>query len=236
MPRLRRRRLDLSLARAARARLRGSRALHVDHGLRGAESERTPAFCREALGAEIVDGRGGGHRGRAARDPLLVRDRAAARDRAHRVRPGRDGALPHGRLAARRAGSSAGARTASSARCSRAGATRPRGTAGRRGSNSGGTRRIRTRSAASSASGSCRCSAELHPPRRAICCGWPTASRPGGARRAARIDRRLARLDLGGGRLRRASTTGSGSSGGPWRSKARCPMGGVAIASERAGP
>jgi tRNA(Ile)-lysidine synthase len=34
-------------------------ALHVDHGLRGRESDEDAAFCREALGAEVVDGRGG---------------------------------------------------------------------------------------------------------------------------------------------------------------------------------
>ena len=34
-------------------------ALHVDHGLRGAESDEDAAFCRDALGAEVVDGRGG---------------------------------------------------------------------------------------------------------------------------------------------------------------------------------
>jgi len=34
-------------------------ALHVDHGLRGAESDEDARLCREALGAEVVDGRGG---------------------------------------------------------------------------------------------------------------------------------------------------------------------------------
>ena len=34
-------------------------ALHVNHGLRGEESEADARFCREALGAEVVDGRGG---------------------------------------------------------------------------------------------------------------------------------------------------------------------------------
>src|SRR5688500_17842625 len=32
-------------------------ALHVDHGLRGAESDRDAEFCRDVLGAEVVDGR-----------------------------------------------------------------------------------------------------------------------------------------------------------------------------------
>ena len=34
-------------------------ALHVAHGLRGAESDEDARFCREVLGAEVVDGRGG---------------------------------------------------------------------------------------------------------------------------------------------------------------------------------
>jgi tRNA(Ile)-lysidine synthase len=34
-------------------------ALHVDHGLRGRESDEDASFCRERLGAEVVDGRGG---------------------------------------------------------------------------------------------------------------------------------------------------------------------------------
>ena len=34
-------------------------ALHVDHGLRGQESDDDAAFCRDVLGAELVDGSGG---------------------------------------------------------------------------------------------------------------------------------------------------------------------------------
>jgi tRNA(Ile)-lysidine synthetase-like protein len=34
-------------------------ALHVNHGLRGEDSEQDAAFCRDVLGAEVVDGSGG---------------------------------------------------------------------------------------------------------------------------------------------------------------------------------
>ena len=34
-------------------------ALHVNHGLRGEESEEDARFCRDELGAEVVNGRGG---------------------------------------------------------------------------------------------------------------------------------------------------------------------------------
>src|SRR6266550_131558 len=34
-------------------------ALHVDHGLRGAESDEDARFCAERFGAELVDGSGG---------------------------------------------------------------------------------------------------------------------------------------------------------------------------------
>src|SRR5919197_2868374 len=34
-------------------------ALHVNHGLRGAESEADARFCRKVMNAEVVDGRGG---------------------------------------------------------------------------------------------------------------------------------------------------------------------------------
>src|SRR5947207_15967850 len=34
-------------------------ALHVNHGLRGEESEAAVRFCRELMGSAIVDGRGG---------------------------------------------------------------------------------------------------------------------------------------------------------------------------------
>src|SRR5919204_4063741 len=37
----------------------GVSALHVNHGLRGRESDEDAEFCRNVLGAEVVDGRGG---------------------------------------------------------------------------------------------------------------------------------------------------------------------------------
>jgi tRNA(Ile)-lysidine synthase len=37
----------------------GVSALHVNHGLRGAESEEDASFCADRFGAEVVDGRGG---------------------------------------------------------------------------------------------------------------------------------------------------------------------------------
>jgi tRNA(Ile)-lysidine synthetase-like protein len=45
-------------------------ALHVDHGLRGAESDEDARFCRERLGAEVVDARG---RGRSEEDLRDIR-------------------------------------------------------------------------------------------------------------------------------------------------------------------
>jgi tRNA(Ile)-lysidine synthase len=43
-------------------------ALHVDHGLRGAESDEDARFCREVLGADVVDARGRGRTEEELRD------------------------------------------------------------------------------------------------------------------------------------------------------------------------
>src|ERR687896_1680451 len=43
-------------------------ALHVDHGLRGAESTEDARFCREVLGADVVDARGRGRTEEELRD------------------------------------------------------------------------------------------------------------------------------------------------------------------------
>jgi tRNA(Ile)-lysidine synthase len=53
-------------------------ALHVNHGLRGAESEEDARFCREVLGAEVVDGR---PKGRATEEALRELRYSFARDR-----------------------------------------------------------------------------------------------------------------------------------------------------------
>jgi tRNA(Ile)-lysidine synthase len=54
-------------------------ALHVDHGLRGCESDDDARFCRERFGAEVVDGRGG---------PGVARDAGMEGGAALPARPG----------------------------------------------------------------------------------------------------------------------------------------------------
>jgi tRNA(Ile)-lysidine synthetase-like protein len=54
-------------------------ALHVNHGLRGAESDEDARFCRELMEAEIVDGRGG---------PGVARDTGMEGAAASPARPG----------------------------------------------------------------------------------------------------------------------------------------------------
>jgi tRNA(Ile)-lysidine synthase len=46
----------------------GVSALHVNHGLRGGESEEDARFCREMLGAEVVDASGAAHTEAELRD------------------------------------------------------------------------------------------------------------------------------------------------------------------------
>jgi len=53
-------------------------ALHVNHGLRGEESEEDARFCREVLGAEVVEGR---PEGRATEETLRELRYSFARDR-----------------------------------------------------------------------------------------------------------------------------------------------------------
>ena len=55
-------------------------ALHVDHGLRGAESDADARFCREVLDAEVVDARGRGTTEAELRDVRysLARERLRA--------------------------------------------------------------------------------------------------------------------------------------------------------------
>ena len=124
MPRLRRARLDLSLARAPGT------------GLSRIGSAREPRPARRGVGRRraLLPGRPRGgrgrckqqlvtrqHRSRAARHPLLLRYRPTTRHRAHGLRQRRDGPLPPRLERAPRRGSSRSARTASSGRCSRSG-------------------------------------------------------------------------------------------------------------------
>ena len=68
-------------------------ALHVDHGLRGEESDEDARFCREVLGAEVVDERGG-----TTEEELRTIRYSFATDRlratGHALGPGRDRPLP----------------------------------------------------------------------------------------------------------------------------------------------
>ena len=118
MPRLGRRRLDLPLPRAARARLprlgaprrpRAARAPSPTRTRASAPSSSAPRSCastaRRASEAELRELR------------YAQRDRPAARHGPHRERPGRDDPLPARLERQRRRGSRRGARTASSGRC-----------------------------------------------------------------------------------------------------------------------
>ena len=69
-------------------------ALHVNHHLRGSESDDDARFCREQFGAEIVDGARRRDRRRAPADPLRLRDGSPPRHRPHALGPGRDDPLP----------------------------------------------------------------------------------------------------------------------------------------------
>ena len=71
-------------------------AVHVNHGLRGAESTEDARFCAEMLGAEVVRAVSpGGERGRATRGQIRRdRPRRPTGDRPHGLRSGRDDPLP----------------------------------------------------------------------------------------------------------------------------------------------
>jgi tRNA(Ile)-lysidine synthase len=56
-------------------------ALHVDHGLRGAESAEDARFCREELGAEVVEGLGGSEQRRPSEAALRESRYGFANDR-----------------------------------------------------------------------------------------------------------------------------------------------------------
>ena len=154
-------------------------ALHVAHGLRGA---RVRGGC--ALLPRAARRRGRGRppgrpldRGRAARDPLLVRDRPPPGDRPHCLRPGRDRPLPsRGQRRGRR--HQAEARGRSRPPAARGLARRDGGVLRRRGPRvPHGHAPTRTRSAGSSATGSCRCCGSFIPPPPRTSCAWPSSGR-----------------------------------------------------------
>src|SRR4051794_17322062 len=107
-------------------------AVHVAHGLRGAESDEDARFCRERLGAEVVDGSGPATEEGLREARYRLTTGRGLRATGHTASDQVETVLY--RLVSRgtRPGSSRPARTASSIRCSRSGARRPRPTAPRR--------------------------------------------------------------------------------------------------------
>ena len=113
-------------------------ALHVNHGLRGAESDEDARYCRDVLGAKVVDGRGG-----------------TTEDELRRIRY--SFAADHLRATGHTASDqvetvlyrlvSSGARTASSVPFCRSGARRPPRTAKQKASPTAPTARTRRRAA-----------------------------------------------------------------------------------------
>ena len=69
-------------------------ALHVNHGLRGDESDARRRVLPRDLRRRGRRRASRAHRGGAPRGALLVRDRPPARDRPHRFGPGRDDPVP----------------------------------------------------------------------------------------------------------------------------------------------
>ena len=90
----------------------GVSALHVNHGLRGAESEEDARFCREAFGAEIVDARGAAHSEAELRD---LRYSFAGARRPRRIATPKASPFASTRRTARRSAASSATR---SCRCS----------------------------------------------------------------------------------------------------------------------
>ena len=106
-------------------------ALHVNHGLRGAESDEDARFCRESLGAEVVDAPPAAPRPSCASCATRSRPTGSAPPATRPPTRSRPSSTGSSRAAAPAAGSSRGARTASCGRCSGSGARRPRRTAPR---------------------------------------------------------------------------------------------------------
>ena len=119
LPRLRRRRLDLPLARRSARSATGSRRSTSTTACAAPSPRRTRASAASASAPRSSRLRGGRPRPSCAELRYSFATEPPPRDRAHRLRPGRDRALPARLERARRRGSRRGARTASSARCSR---------------------------------------------------------------------------------------------------------------------
>ena len=227
MPRLGRRRLDLPLARARALGYR-TRAVHVHHGLRGAEADADAEHCASVLGAEVVrvaacDDR----RQRCASS--ATRDRAvrAARDGPHRLRPGRDGALP-ARLERLDPRDQAASRRRRRAPAPAALARGDRGLLRRaRLCRCARTRRTPTRSAASSATGSCRFSrSSTRAPARTcsrsrpsgpVCRGRSSARSSSSARRSKGPGRPISARGIRAVRAYDELRLEGSVSWGPWR-------------------
>ena len=194
-------------------------ALHVDHGLRGEESDEDAAFCARELGAEVVRRAGRRQeRGRAARPPLCARRAGGSarpaircRTRSRRSSTGSSRAATRAVIKVRREDGVVRPllclwREETEAYCRERGlpfrvdssnagdgtrAASPRGAAGARADSPG--RDARTSSARSTSGASCR--------RRWQSCSMRRRARS--ASTSAAASRRC------------ASTTGSGSSAGP---------------------
>ena len=174
-------------------------ALHVDHGLRGRESDEDARFCREQLGAEVVDGRrrhaprrscGGS----ATRSRPIACARPATR-RPTRSRPSSTGSSTSG-AAGRDQAPPRGRRRAAAARP--LARRRPRRTARAVGiafrlDSSNAEHQARATSAASCSRG---CATSTRAPTRTCCGSLERRTISPGARRAARL----------GGRRRSGST------------------------------
>ena len=200
-------------------------AVHVHHGLRGAEADADASHCVAALGADVV-------RAPPANTEAELRElryaltagTAACAPPATRPRTRSRRCSTASCRAARREGSERGARTASCGRSFRSGARRRRRTAATEGSRGGSTRRTPRRSAGLIRERILPLLEELEPRARAnlLALGAERAAAPatarGVARRAALVAGRHAlgrprRRDPRRARIRHAPARGHGAVG-----------------------